>query len=215
MIPLHDAVLHVDDEQCGVRPVVECGYGVSLLMMGLVSTHGGPIQRIRARRSWVGTSQKVCPAKFVSALDWVVSVKCGAVGTLVHAPNSFTIEQGRTRDDVLTSTRPSHAPQLRDRRDPGPRSPARQQQCERDAGEVGDRRAGVLGRDSAMHVYRLHPTGSGLRDDPDVSVVKSAYLADRDSLPDASAAKRHGRESERCSRSAVRWFSSDRVRPWL
>ena len=25
--PLDDAVLHVDDEECGVRPVLECGHG--------------------------------------------------------------------------------------------------------------------------------------------------------------------------------------------
>jgi hypothetical protein len=26
-----DAVLHVDNEQCGVRPIHECGHGLSLL----------------------------------------------------------------------------------------------------------------------------------------------------------------------------------------
>src|SRR2546430_16625150 len=28
--PLDDAVLHVDDEECGVRPVLECGHGLPL-----------------------------------------------------------------------------------------------------------------------------------------------------------------------------------------
>src|SRR5205823_6712793 len=29
--PLDDAVLHVDDEECGVRPVLECGHGLPFL----------------------------------------------------------------------------------------------------------------------------------------------------------------------------------------
>jgi hypothetical protein len=29
--PPDDAVLYVDDEQCGVRPIQECGHGLSLL----------------------------------------------------------------------------------------------------------------------------------------------------------------------------------------
>src|SRR3989442_10713767 len=32
--PLDDAVLHVDDEECGVRPVLECGHGLPLLTLG-------------------------------------------------------------------------------------------------------------------------------------------------------------------------------------
>ena len=27
--PRHDPVLHVDDEECGVRPVLQCGHGSS------------------------------------------------------------------------------------------------------------------------------------------------------------------------------------------
>ena len=32
--PLDDAVLHVDDEECGVRPVLECGHGLPFLTLG-------------------------------------------------------------------------------------------------------------------------------------------------------------------------------------
>jgi hypothetical protein len=32
--PPDDAVLHVDDEECGVRPVLECGHGLALLTLG-------------------------------------------------------------------------------------------------------------------------------------------------------------------------------------
>jgi hypothetical protein len=32
--PLHDAVLHVDHQECGVRPVLECGHGLPLLTPG-------------------------------------------------------------------------------------------------------------------------------------------------------------------------------------
>jgi hypothetical protein len=32
--PLDDAVLHVDDEERGVRPVLECGHGLPLLTRG-------------------------------------------------------------------------------------------------------------------------------------------------------------------------------------
>jgi len=31
--PLDDGVLHVDDEQCGVRPVLECGHGLPFLTL--------------------------------------------------------------------------------------------------------------------------------------------------------------------------------------
>src|SRR5207237_9095206 len=31
--PLDDAVLHVDDEECGVRPVLECSHGLPLLTL--------------------------------------------------------------------------------------------------------------------------------------------------------------------------------------
>lgn len=32
--PLDDAVLHVNDDECGVRPVLECGHGLPLLTLG-------------------------------------------------------------------------------------------------------------------------------------------------------------------------------------
>src|SRR5207247_3850492 len=32
--PLDDAVLYVDDEECGVRSVLECGHGLSFLTLG-------------------------------------------------------------------------------------------------------------------------------------------------------------------------------------
>jgi hypothetical protein len=32
--PTDDAVLHVDDEECGVRPVRECGHALPLLTLG-------------------------------------------------------------------------------------------------------------------------------------------------------------------------------------
>src|SRR5207244_1720117 len=38
--PLDDAVLHVDDEECGVRAVLKCGHGLPLLTLAPVSTHG-------------------------------------------------------------------------------------------------------------------------------------------------------------------------------
>ena len=34
MSPLDDAVLHVDDEECGIWPVLECGHGLTLLTLG-------------------------------------------------------------------------------------------------------------------------------------------------------------------------------------
>jgi len=34
--PLDDAVLHVDDEECGVRPVLECGHGLPLAPAALL-----------------------------------------------------------------------------------------------------------------------------------------------------------------------------------
>jgi hypothetical protein len=37
--PLDDAVLHIDDEECGVRPVLECGHGLPLLTLASVSIH--------------------------------------------------------------------------------------------------------------------------------------------------------------------------------
>jgi hypothetical protein len=36
--PLDDAVLHVDDEERGVRPVLECGHGLPLLTRLFAST---------------------------------------------------------------------------------------------------------------------------------------------------------------------------------
>src|SRR3989442_4909189 len=38
--PLDDAVLHVDDEECGIRAVLKCGHGLPLLTLAPVSTHG-------------------------------------------------------------------------------------------------------------------------------------------------------------------------------
>jgi hypothetical protein len=32
--PLDHAVLHVDDEECGLRAVLECGHGLPLLTLG-------------------------------------------------------------------------------------------------------------------------------------------------------------------------------------
>jgi hypothetical protein len=32
--PLDDAILHVDDEECGVRPVLECRHGLPLVTLG-------------------------------------------------------------------------------------------------------------------------------------------------------------------------------------
>src|SRR2546430_9873201 len=37
--PLDDAVLHVDDEECGVRPVLECGHGLDRKSTRLNSSH--------------------------------------------------------------------------------------------------------------------------------------------------------------------------------
>jgi hypothetical protein len=34
-----DAVLHVDDEECGVRPVLECGQRSPLLALGSLLLH--------------------------------------------------------------------------------------------------------------------------------------------------------------------------------
>src|SRR5262249_60876068 len=35
VIALDDTFLHVDDEECGVRPVLECGHGLPLTHAGL------------------------------------------------------------------------------------------------------------------------------------------------------------------------------------
>src|SRR5207247_8229545 len=66
--PLDDAVLHVDDEECGVRPVLECGHGLPFLTLGsCVSTYGkqraqpgdGPAKEDRDQASYATASARL------------------------------------------------------------------------------------------------------------------------------------------------------------
>jgi hypothetical protein len=43
--PVENAVLHVNDEEGGVRPVFKCGHGILLLTRGAVLTSDRPTHR--------------------------------------------------------------------------------------------------------------------------------------------------------------------------
>jgi len=49
--PADDAVLHVDDKECGVRPVLECGHRLSPRSRWAPgSSHDRPTRRVRSVR---------------------------------------------------------------------------------------------------------------------------------------------------------------------
>jgi len=114
--PLDDAVLHVDDEECGVRPVLECGHGLPLLTLGSrapptlgLPTDSGP-GRSMAWMQASGTKDHEAPGRIEAQASDTVS----DLGLRTGAG-----DENRTRA-ISLGNRPIHAATAADQPGPGP-----------------------------------------------------------------------------------------------